>query len=34
MTKAQAEKLLIIALKYQKYDLSLDLCFVDGGFAG
>ncbi|EGN5061699.1 hypothetical protein IHY49_004437, partial [Salmonella enterica] len=30
MTKAQAEKLLIIALKYQKYDLSLDGVFVDG----
>ncbi|HCI4950857.1 TPA: hypothetical protein NPF41_004271, partial [Salmonella enterica] len=28
--KAQAEKLLIIALKYQKYDLSLDGVFVDG----
>ncbi|MCF3802725.1 hypothetical protein L2E22_25240, partial [Salmonella enterica subsp. enterica serovar Weltevreden] len=32
MTKPQAEKLLIIAHKYQKYDLSLDGVFVDGDF--
>lgn len=30
ITKAQAEKLLIIALEHQKYDLSLDGVFVDG----
>lgn len=33
MTKAQTEKLLIIALKHQEYDLSLDGVFVDGDLA-
>ncbi|EPK7286155.1 hypothetical protein [Citrobacter farmeri] len=30
MTKAQAEKLLIIALKYEKYNFSIPGAFVDG----
>ncbi|EAW8149236.1 hypothetical protein I7044_004068 [Salmonella enterica subsp. enterica] len=30
MTKAQAEKLLIIALRHQNYNLSLEGIFIDG----